>query len=95
MKPGLRVPSSGAVPVPDWRPTRWATPDEPLLSALVLGPGGGPVPFFRDILKAAGLAVPRIDEALLKIWHREQDRAHAGYANPPKELPPRLAPQAG
>lgn len=35
---------------------RKVTPDVPLLSALVLGTGGGPVPFFRDILKAAGLA---------------------------------------
>lgn len=69
--------------------------DVPVLSALAVGADGGPVPFFRDILKAAGLAVPRTDEALVKIWHREQERAHAAYANPPKELPPRLAPQAG
>lgn len=66
--------------------------DVPVLSALVLGPDGGPVPFFRDILKAGGLAVPRTDEALLKIWHREQERAHAAYANPPQALPPRLVP---
>lgn len=46
---------------------RKVTPDAPSLSASVLGPGDGPVPFFRDIVKAAGLAVPRTDEALLKI----------------------------
>ena len=65
-----------------------------MLSAVVVGKKGGPVPFFRDILKAAGLSVPQTDEALLKIWHREQERAHAAYANPPRPLPPRLVPPA-
>ncbi|MFD4030964.1 hypothetical protein ACFWVP_10610 [Streptomyces sp. NPDC058637] len=68
--------------------------DVPMLSAVVLGVDGGPVTFFRDILKAAGLAVPRTEEALLKVWRREQERAYAAYANPPRELPPRLAPRA-
>ncbi|MFE4748758.1 hypothetical protein ACFRIB_00430 [Streptomyces mirabilis] len=61
-----------------------------MLSAVVVGKKDGPVPFFRDILKAAGLAVPQTDEAPLKIWRREQERAHAAYANPPRPLPPRL-----
>jgi hypothetical protein len=69
--------------------------DVPVLSALVLGADGGPVPFFRDVLGAAGLAVPRTDEALLRIWRREQERAHAAYGNPPRVLPPCLAPKAG
>jgi hypothetical protein len=71
---------------------RGAGTDLPMLSAIVIGKKGGPVPFFRDILKAAGLAVPQTDEALLKIWRREQERAHAAYANPPRPLPPRLVP---
>ncbi|MFE5045157.1 hypothetical protein ACFRAI_02215 [Streptomyces sp. NPDC056637] len=73
---------------------RRAGTDAPMLSAVVVGKKGGPVPFFRDILKVAGLAVPQTDEALLKIWRREQERAHAAYANPPRPLPPRLVPTA-
>ncbi|MEV0784619.1 hypothetical protein AB0I52_16960 [Streptomyces sp. NPDC050423] len=71
------------------------TADVPLLSALVTKADGGPVPFFRDILMAAGLAVPQTDEALLKVWCREQERDYAAYGNPPRELPPRLVPKAG
>lgn len=67
--------------------------DAPLLSSLVVAPGGGPVPFFREILRDLGLAVPRSDEALQRIWHREQERAHAAYANPPRVMPPRLVPR--
>lgn len=66
--------------------------DTPLFSALVTGNTGGPVPFFRDVLRTAGLAVPQTDEALLKIWRREQERAYAAYGNPPCPLPPRLVP---
>lgn len=73
---------------------RRVTSDVPLLSALVTGPDGGPVTFFRDILQAAGLAVPRTDEALVKIWRREQERAHAKHAIPPRPLPARLVPEA-
>ncbi|MEU9050389.1 competence protein CoiA family protein [Streptomyces sp. NPDC048384] len=68
--------------------------DAPLLSALVVAPGGGPVPYFRGILQDTGLAVPRSDEALLRIWRREQERAYAVYANPPRPLLPRLVPKA-
>ncbi|QHC26248.1 competence protein CoiA family protein [Streptomyces sp. GS7] len=67
--------------------------DAPLLSALVVAPDGGPVPYFREILKSVGLAVPQSNEALLKIWHREQERAHAAYADPPRPVPPRLVPR--
>jgi hypothetical protein len=73
---------------------REPSPDTPLLSALVTGNTGGPVPFFRDVLRTAGLAVPQTDEALLKIWRREQERAYATYGNPPRPLPPRLVPTA-
>lgn len=66
--------------------------DTPMLSALVTTLEGGPVPFFREILRQLGLAVPHTNEALLAIWRREQERAHAAYANPPGELPPRLVP---
>lgn len=68
--------------------------DAPLLSALVMTPGGGPVPCFREILRSVGLAVPRSDEALLRIWRREQERAHATYADSPRPVPPRLVPKA-
>ncbi|MET8217852.1 hypothetical protein [Streptomyces hirsutus] len=69
-----------------------AKPMDPLLSALVIGPSGGPVPFFGDILRTVGLAVPQTDEALLKIWRREQERAYAAHGNPRRPLPPRLVP---
>ncbi|WP_326587498.1 hypothetical protein [Streptomyces sp. NBC_01294] len=69
-------------------------PDAPLLSALVTAPDGGPVLFFRQILKEAGLAPPETDGWLTVVWRREQQRAHAAYANPPRELPPRLMPPA-
>lgn len=68
--------------------------DVPVLSALMLGADGGPVPLFRDVLGAEGLAVPPTDEALRKVWRQEQERAHAAYGNPPRELPPRLTPEA-
>jgi hypothetical protein len=74
----------------DWK----ASSGAPLLSALVTRAEGGPVPFFRDALRSAGLAVPQTDEALLAIWRREQERAHAAYAHPPRPLPPRLVPPA-
>jgi hypothetical protein len=67
--------------------------DAPLLSSLVVAPDGGPVPYFREILRGMGLAVPRSDEALLRIWRREQERAHAAHANPPRPVPPRLVPR--
>ncbi|MFJ9059242.1 hypothetical protein [Streptomyces sp. NPDC102409] len=69
--------------------------DVPVLSALVLGTDGGPVPFFRDVLGAAGLAVPPTDEELRRVWRREQERAHAAYGNPPREMPPRLTAEVG
>ncbi|MEU4083107.1 hypothetical protein [Streptomyces aureus] len=69
-------------------------PDVPLLSALATGPDGGPVPFFRQILKDIGLSVPQTDDALMTIWRREQERAHAKYSYPAKPLPPRLVPPA-
>ncbi|MEO3976470.1 hypothetical protein [Streptomyces sp. CAU 1734] len=64
--------------------------DVPLLSALVTGSDGGPVACFRDVLSGVGLAVPESGDELRAIWVREQERAHAAYANPPRELPPRL-----
>ncbi|WP_424922714.1 hypothetical protein, partial [Streptomyces sp. wa53] len=42
--------------------------DVPVLSALVLGTDGGPVPFFRAVLGAAGLSVPSTDEELRRVW---------------------------
>lgn len=74
---------------------RGLTADTPMLSALVTTQAGGPVPFFRAVLTQLGLAVPQTDEALMVIWHREQERAHAAYANHPRELPPRLVPLVG
>lgn len=71
---------------------REPSPDAPLLSALMTGNTGGPVPFFRDVLRTAGLAVPQTDEALLKIWCREQERAYAAYGTPPRPLSLRLVP---
>ncbi|MEV5796608.1 hypothetical protein [Streptomyces collinus] len=73
---------------------RDVAPDVPLLTALVTGPDGGPVPFFRQILKDIGFAVPQTDEALTVIWRREQERAYAKYGYPAQPLPPRLVPSA-
>ncbi|MFE8947959.1 hypothetical protein [Streptomyces sp. NPDC007856] len=73
---------------------RTLAPGVPLLSALVTGAEGGPVAFFRDVLRSAGLAVPQTDEALQAIWLREQEHAHAAYANPSRPVPPRLVPPA-
>ncbi|MFJ7259069.1 hypothetical protein ACIQV2_02680 [Streptomyces globosus] len=73
---------------------RPASPEVPLLSSLVTTPDGGPVLFFRQILEDIGLAVPQTDGALLAIWRREQQRAHAAHANPPGEFLPRLVPPA-
>ncbi|MFB6613185.1 hypothetical protein ACFCV9_02975 [Streptomyces sp. NPDC056367] len=73
---------------------RNVSPDAPLLSALVTAPDGGPVLFFRQILKEVGLAPPETDGWLTVVWRREQQRAHAAYANPPRELLPRLIPPA-
>ncbi|MFD0375596.1 hypothetical protein [Streptomyces sp. NPDC127112] len=69
-------------------------PEAPMLSALVTAPDGGPVLFFRKILEDIGYAAPQNDGALLMIWQREQQRAYATYAKPPRELPPRLVPLA-
>ncbi|SEG83178.1 hypothetical protein SAMN05216223_11414 [Actinacidiphila yanglinensis] len=70
------------------------TRELPLLSALVTDADSRPVPFFRGILQDLGFAVPRTDEALLRIWRREQERAHAAHGNPPRPLLPRLVPPA-
>jgi hypothetical protein len=72
---------------------RRVTTDVAMLSALVTDRDGGPPTFFRALLTAAGLAVPQTDVALLMVWKREQQRAHAAYAAPPRPLPPRLAGQ--
>ncbi|MFH9980204.1 hypothetical protein ACH4ND_13300 [Streptomyces sp. NPDC017179] len=71
---------------------RGITPDAPMLSALVTGTDGGPVPFFRAVLRTVGLAVPQTDQALLMVWKREQERAYAAHASPSRPLPPRLVP---
>ncbi|MEV4038205.1 hypothetical protein [Streptomyces umbrinus] len=67
----------------------------PLLSALVTTPGGGPVPYYRQVLRKLGFEVPRTAEALRIIWKREQERAYAAHGNLPSPLPPRLVPRAG
>jgi hypothetical protein len=69
------------------------TSEAPLLSSLVTDATGGPVPFFRMLLGELGFAVPQTDEALLKIWRREQERSHAAFGTPPRPLPPRLVPK--
>ncbi|MFE0536403.1 competence protein CoiA family protein [Streptomyces nigra] len=68
---------------------------ELLLSALVTTPGGGPVPYYRQVLRKLGFEVPRTDKALRMIWVREQERAYAAYSDAPTQLPPRLVPRAG
>ncbi|MFJ1751311.1 competence protein CoiA family protein [Kitasatospora sp. NPDC088134] len=74
------------------REASWA--DGPLMSALVTTADGGPPAYFRGILKNLGFAVPVSDEVLLKIWHRERQRAYAAYAVPSQPVPPRLVPRA-
>ncbi|MFG3164061.1 competence protein CoiA family protein [Streptomyces sp. NPDC048232] len=66
----------------------------PLLSALVTTPGGGPMPYYRQVLRKLGFEVPRTDRALRMIWAREQERAYAAYGDNPSPLPPRLVPRA-
>ncbi|MGW7046911.1 hypothetical protein ACWGDT_30325 [Streptomyces avermitilis] len=67
----------------------------PLLSALVTTPAGGPVPYYRQVLRKLGFELPRTDKALRMIWAREQERAYAAYGDPLSPLPPRLVPRAG
>ncbi|WP_328750495.1 competence protein CoiA [Streptomyces sp. NBC_00285] len=68
---------------------------EPLLSALVTTPGGGPVPYYRQVLRKLGFEVPRTNEALRMIWEREQERAYVACGDSSTLLPPRLVPRAG
>ncbi|MER5991556.1 hypothetical protein [Streptomyces viridosporus] len=74
---------------------RNATDDTPLLSSLVTDRDGAPLRYFRDILLVAGYKAPHTEEAMSVIWRREQERAHAAYANPPRALPERLVPRTG
>ncbi|MGW4809643.1 hypothetical protein [Kitasatospora sp. NPDC004272] len=66
----------------------------PLLSALVVAPGERPPAYFRLLLGDLGFAVPVSDEVLVRIWRREQERAHAAHAVPPRHVPDRLVPRA-
>ncbi|MGW3314383.1 hypothetical protein [Streptomyces fungicidicus] len=69
---------------------RAATGSTPLLSSLVTDEDGAPLPYFRDVLRAAGYRAPQTDKALKLAWRREQERAYAAYADPPQPLPERL-----
>ncbi|MFD7401642.1 competence protein CoiA family protein [Streptomyces sp. NPDC059866] len=64
------------------------TPGKPILSALIKGRGGGPAPFFGEVLRGLGWTKDFSDAELPGIWDRERRRAHAAYsrsgpANPP------------
>ncbi|MFE9974618.1 competence protein CoiA family protein [Streptomyces hirsutus] len=71
---------------------RPATPDKPVLSALVRDSGGRPLPDMTTIIRKLGLQPPT-DEVILKLWcDRERDRAyHAHSASRVRMLPARLA----
>ncbi|UNO39426.1 hypothetical protein [Streptomyces sp. MST-110588] len=87
---GLRSVQDG---VQEWvlvEVDRKASEDAPFLSALVTDSRGFPLASFRDALRAAGYRVPANKHALRSAWRREQDRAHAAYADPPRPLPARL-----
>lgn len=74
---------------------RAATDSTPLLSSLVTDGDGAPLPYFRDILRAAGYKAPQPGKALELAWRREQERAYAAYADPPQPLPERLVLRVG
>lgn len=71
---------------------RPATPDKPVLSALVRDSGGRPLPDMTTIIRKLGLQPPA-DEVTLKLWcDRERDRAyHAHGASRVRMIPARLA----
>ncbi|MEU9875218.1 competence protein CoiA family protein [Streptomyces phaeochromogenes] len=71
---------------------RPATPDKPVLSALVRDSGGRPLPDMTTIIRKLGLQPPA-DDAALKLWcDREKDRAyHAHGTSSIRMIPARLA----
>ncbi|MFE6091638.1 competence protein CoiA family protein [Streptomyces massasporeus] len=71
---------------------RPATPDKPVLSALVRDSGGRPLPDMTTIIRKLGLQPPA-DEVTLKLWcDREKDRAyHAHGSSRVRMIPARLA----
>ncbi|MEU5341527.1 competence protein CoiA family protein [Streptomyces sp. NPDC020766] len=71
---------------------RPATPDKPVLSALVRDSGGRPLPDMTTIIRKLGLQPPA-DDAALKLWcDREKDRAyHAHDTSRVRMIPARLA----
>ncbi|WP_344023587.1 hypothetical protein [Streptomyces luteireticuli] len=70
------------------------TGDVPLLSSLVTDTGGGPVPYFRQILLALGFEVPETKQRLEEAWCREQVRCHAAHSTPRQAMPPSLLSKA-
>ncbi|MDX2646130.1 competence protein CoiA family protein [Streptomyces sp. PA03-1a] len=58
---------------------RPATPDKPVLSALVRDSGGRPLPDMKTIIRKVGLQPPA-DEVTLRLWcDREKDRAYDSH----------------
>ncbi|MFB4195361.1 hypothetical protein [Streptomyces carpaticus] len=69
--------------------------ERPLLCALVTTESGEPPSCFRDILTDLGFERPQTDRGLLLVWRREQERAHAAHATPPRPMLRRLVPVSG
>jgi hypothetical protein len=71
---------------------RPATPDKPVISALVRDSGGRPLPDMTTIIRKLGLQPPA-DDVTLKLWcDRERDRAyHAHSSSRVRMIPTRLA----
>ncbi|WP_405476571.1 hypothetical protein [Streptomyces sp. NBC_00009] len=87
---GLRCIKDGAQALVLMEVDRSVSEDAPFLSALVVSDQGLPLPGFREALRAAGYKVPSSKHALRRAWRREQERAHAAHATPPRRLPGRL-----
>ncbi|MEU0019617.1 hypothetical protein ACF1G3_06775 [Streptomyces rochei] len=87
---GLRSVKDGAQELVLVEVDRNVSGDAPFLSALVTTSQAFPLPSFREALQAAGYRVPASKYALRHAWRREQERAHAAYADPPRPLPERL-----
>ncbi|MET8331728.1 competence protein CoiA family protein [Streptomyces sp. NPDC005181] len=55
------------------------TPGKPFISALIKAPGGGPAPFFRDVLFGLGWTRDFSSAELRAIWDRDRRRVHAAF----------------
>ncbi|MFC4057020.1 hypothetical protein ACFOWE_01855 [Planomonospora corallina] len=65
----------------------------PTLSALVTLTDDGADPTLRLVLEGLGFEAPQTDRVLSLVCRREVEQAHAHYAKPAQDMPPRLVPR--